>query len=253
MTRNLNFKEFGSGKQIIILHGLLGSLDNWVSIALKLSQNYKVTILDLPNHGRSYHSNTFSYYDMATSLNEFIKTKNINDPTIIGHSMGGKLAMQYVELFPKIVSSLVIVDVCNRVYDITRFNHVFEAIKKISSENVQSRKQASELIKEIVNSEGERNFILKNLKRDENGFSWTPNVNLLMNSISEISAAVEVKNIDIKTLFIKGQKSSYILDSDIAELKKTFSNFSIIEIPNAGHWVHAESPSHFVTSVKEWI
>ena len=74
-----------------------------------------------------------------------------------------------------------------------------------------------------------------------------------MNSISEISAAVEVKNIDIKTLFIKGQKSSYILDSDIAELKKTFSNFGIIEIPNAGHWVHAENPSHFVTSVKEWI
>ena len=93
----------------------------------------------------------------------------------------------------------------------------------------------------------------KNLKRDENGFSWTPNVNLLMNSISEISAAVEVKNIDIKTLFIKGQKSSYILDSDIVELKKTFSNFGIIEIPNAGHWVHAENPSHFVTSVKEWI
>ena len=78
MTRNLNFKEFGSGKQIIILHGLLGSLDNWVSIALKLSQNYKVTILDLPNHGRSYHSNTFSYYDMATSLNEFIKTRRKN-------------------------------------------------------------------------------------------------------------------------------------------------------------------------------
>ena len=253
MTRNLNFKEFGSGKQIIILHGLLGSLDNWVSIALKLSQNYKVTILDLPNHGRSYHSNTFSYYDMATSLNEFIKTKNIYKPTIIGHSMGGKLAMQYVELFPKIVSSLVIVDVCNRVYDTTRFNHVFEAIKKISSENVQSRKQASELIKEIVNSEGERNFILKNLKRDENGFSWTPNVNLLMNSISEISAAVEIKNIDIKTLFIKGQKSSYILDSDVAELKKTFSKFGIIEIPNAGHWVHAENPSHFVTSIKDWI
>ena len=161
--------------------------------------------------------------------------------------------MQYVELFPKMVSSLVIVDVCNRVYDTTRFNHVFEAIKKISSENVKSRKQASELIKGIVNSEGERNFILKNLKRDENGFSWTPNVNLLMNSISEISAAVEVKSIDIKTLFIKGQKSSYILDSDVAELKKTFSNFGIIEIPNAGHWVHAENPSHFVISVKDWI
>ena len=142
MTRNLNFKEFGSGKQIIILHGLLGSLDNWVSIALKLSQNYKVTILDLPNHGRSYHSNTFSYYDMATSLNEFIKTKNINEPTIIGHSMGGKLAMQYVELFPKIVSSLVIVDVCNRVYDTTRFNHVFEAIKKFLQKtfNLENRR-----------------------------------------------------------------------------------------------------------------
>ena len=80
-----------------------------------------------------------------------------------------------------------------------------------------------------------------------------PNVNLLMNSISQISAAVEFKNIDIKTLFIRGQKSSYILESDVAELKKTFSNFSLIEIPNAGHWVHAENPSNFVTSVKDWI
>ena len=254
MIEKLNFRQFGSGKDIIILHGLLGSLDNWISVAHKLASNYKVTILDLPNHGKSYHSDLFSYKEIAHSLNNFIKDKNILNPTIIGHSMGGKAALQYAELFPDSISKLIIVDVFNKEYDTERFSHIFKAISTISSSKFNSRKDANNLILEIIKSEGERNFILKNLKREGDNFSWQPNVNLLNKSIYEISSKINLKSkIDINTLFIKGQNSNYITDVDINELPNSFSDFNVVEVPNSGHWIHAENPSGFISTIKNFI
>ena len=254
MIQQLNFRQFGSGKDIIILHGLLGSLDNWVSIAHKLASNYKVTILDLPNHGKSYHSDLFSYKELANSLNYFIEKKNIINPSIIGHSMGGKVALQYAELYPKSISQMVIVDVFNREYDTNRFTHIFNAISVISSSNFNTRKEANDLIKEIILSDGERNFILKNLKRDGDGFSWYPNVDLLKKSIFEISSKIFLSSkVDINTLFIRGQSSNYITDEDINDLSNLFSDFKVVEVPNSGHWVHAENPSAFISSIENFI
>jgi|TARA_B100001059_G_C17786593_1_gene557502 pimeloyl-ACP methyl ester carboxylesterase len=254
MINQLNFRQLGSGKDIIILHGLLGSLDNWISVAHKLASNYKITILDLPNHGKSYHSDLFSYKEMADVLNNFIEKKNILNPTIIGHSMGGKVALQYAELFPKSISQLVVVDVFNKEYDTKRFAHIFKAISVISSSKFNSRKEANDLIKEIVVSEGERNFVLKNLKRNEDGFSWYPNVDLLNKSIFEISSKIHLTSkVDISTLFIKGQNSNYIMNEDIDGLPNLFSNFKVIEVPNSGHWVHAENPSAFISTIENFI
>ncbi len=254
MIDQLNFRQLGAGKDVIILHGLLGSLDNWVSVAHKLASNYRITILDLPNHGKSHHSDLFSYEEMAYSLNSFIKYHNILNPTIIGHSMGGKVALQYAELYHKSISQLVIVDVFNREYDTKRFTHIFKAISIISSSKFNSRKEADNLIKEVIKNEGERNFILKNLKRDVNRFSWYPNVELLQKSIFQISSKIKLTSkIDINTLFIKGQNSNYITAGDINDLPNLFSDFKIVEIPNSGHWVHAENPSNFISTLEEFI
>ena len=175
----LNYKTLGSGKPLVILHGLLGSLDNWLTVSKYLSKSYKVYIIDLPNHGKSYHSQLFSYEDMSNDIDSFFNKSGLANFSLLGHSMGGKLALKYTDMFEDKIDKLIIVDIANKSYRINRFDHIFKAMFSISLNNLKSRSDADNAISNLIKNEGERNFILKNLKRTADGFKWTPNIMLL--------------------------------------------------------------------------
>ena len=142
----LNYKIFGDGKPLVILHGLLGSLDNWVTVSKYLAKKYKVYIIDLPNHGKSYHTKYFSYENMANDLDSFFVEHGLTKFSLLGHSMGGKLALKYVDMFEDKIDKLILVDIANKNYEYTRFNHVFDAIFSISLNNLETRKDADSIV-----------------------------------------------------------------------------------------------------------
>jgi len=250
----INFKSYGEGKPVVILHGLLGSLDNWVSISKSLSENFKIIILDLPDHGKSSHTSKFSYKRIAEQLHFFFERNSLKNISIIGHSMGGKVGMKYADLFHKNIDKLIVVDITNKEYSSQRFDHIFLAINELKETKITSRSHADEISKKFIPNEAERNFILKNLKRKGDYFGWAPNINLLLNSISSISSEILLKSpIKNEVLFLKGAKSDYINNEDIDKLKDSFLNYKINEIPNSGHWVHAENSKGFINSVESFL
>ena len=247
----LNYNEFGEGKTIVILHGLLGSLGNWVSLAKVLSERFHVILVDLPNHGQSHHTDHFSYESMAKEVSFLLKHNELCNINLIGHSMGGKVAMKYAELFSDNTSKLVIVDIANRNYKSNKFTHIFDGISSLNLSDIKSRVDADKLIKSFVPNLGERNFLLKNLKREEGTFKWSPNIHLLKSSLDKISSKINIKNkILTDTLFLKGEKSNYI---NKADSMSDFLQFNIIEIKNSGHWLHADNPKEFLKEVVDFI
>ena len=200
-------------KKILITGGcgFIGSnLTNYL-----INKGYKVYIIDLPNHGKSYYTQNFSYESMSYDLDSFFTQNGLSNFSILGHSMGGKLALKYIDMFEDKIDKLIIVDIANKAYRSNRFEHVFEAIYSISLDKIKSRTEADSLISPIIKNEGERNFILKNLKRTPDGFEWCPNINLLHKKLSEISAKINLSRmIKKKTLFLLGENSNYFDDKD---------------------------------------
>ena len=250
----LNYKTLGSGKPLVILHGLLGSLDNWVTVSKYLSKSYKVYIIDLPNHGKSYHSQGFSYEDMSNDIDSFFNKSGLTNFSLLGHSMGGKLALKYTDMFEDKIDKLIIVDIANKSYGINRFDHIFKAMFSISLNNLKSRSDADNAISNLIKNEGERNFILKNLKRTADGFKWNPNIMLLHRTLSDISSKINLRRkVKNNTLFLLGENSNYFNVEDENNLSDEFENYSIKKIQNSGHWVHAENPKDFITSVLDFL
>jgi len=251
---DLNFKVLGSGKPVVIFHGLLGSLDNWITIARTLSSKYKVILVDLPNHGKSYHTKKFSYQQMSEKVHKLFLSLNLSSLSIIGHSMGGKLAIKYVDNYSSFVEKAVIVDIANKNYSSNRFNYIFNGINETNLSSFKSRSEINEAISDFISDIGERNFVLKNLKRIDSGFEWSPNIILLQKSLIEISSKVKLRSkIFNETLFLFGQNSQYYNSDDIKNLSIDFENFNIKIISNSGHWIHAENPSDFLSSVDNFL
>jgi len=248
----LNFKKFGQGFPLIILHGFLGSLDNWQSIAKKLASNFEVYIIDQRNHGKSPHSNDFSYQLLAEDLFQFFKNNHISKANIIGHSMGGKTAMQLALLHPEMVEKLVVVDIAPSEYE-DGHSDVFKALLAADVEHATSREQVLKVLNENLNGDTTTvGFLMKSLSRNESGehFEWKFNLPALIKNYDKISGIVTgEKPFTGSTLFIKGEKSNYINSSNYAEITQLFPNHQLLEIPGAGHWVHADKPQEFVDAV----
>ena len=185
---------------------------------------------------------------------KIIYKKKISRFSIIGHSMGGKVAIKYADLYPSNLDKLVIVDISNKYYKTERFNHIFKAIFSIDLKKINSRSEASIIVSSLIKNVGERNFILKNITRNGNVFSWLPNIKLLASSIEKISERIDIKSqIKVETLFLKGENSIYIDKSDRITLNNDFYKYSLKEVKNSGHWIHAENPTDFLTEVRSFI
>ncbi len=247
---SLNFKILGKGEPLLILHGLLGSLDNWISIAKELSGHFQVILIDLPDHGKSPHSDHFSYQKIAEQVNDFMIKNKILKFSIMGHSMGGKVAVKLVDLFEENINKLIVVDIINREYSSSRFNHIFDAFNHVKIDTLTSRNEADALFRNYISNEGERNFILKNLKRTDSGFHWAPNIKLLNFSLDSISSKIILsKKISAETLFLMGENSNYFSELDLESLSDDFKNYKISRVSNSGHWVHAENPIEFIKNI----
>jgi pimeloyl-ACP methyl ester carboxylesterase len=245
----LFYRQLGQGKPLVILHGLFGFSDNWQTHAKKLAAYYEVTLVDLRNHGHSGWSDEFSYALMVQDLHELLTDLGIQKPILLGHSMGGKLAMHFDQTYPNSIEKLLVVDMGVKAYP-PHHAHILAAIHAIDLTKMSARSEAEAILKTFVESEGIRQFLLKNLYWEEKGkLAWRVNFPVLEASMTEILSALPAKESFTPTLFIRGLLSNYILDDDIPVLESYFPDSQLASIPNAGHWVHAEAPEAFLDAV----
>ena len=245
----LHSKIIGSGNNhIIILHGLLGMGDNWKSVANKLSndKSFCIHLIDQRNHGKSFHSEKMNYDLMVDDLHNYLKHNSIDKCFLVGHSMGGKTAINFSMTHPEYLNKLIIVDIAPKKYE-PKFNYLFQALQSLNLCNYSSRKEIEVELTKNVSEESLVFFLLKNIGRDSNNkFFFKANINVLhQNLIVLMEKLIIHDKILIDTIFLKGEKSAYINENDVVLIKDRFPNSKIISIPNSGHWVHAENPEYF--------
>lgn len=250
----LNFKKLGSGQPLLILHGLFGSLDNWMSLAKHWSQQYEVWLIDQRNHGQSPHSEEFNYSAMADDLLEFLEEHSIKDPFIIGHSMGGKTAMEFAVQHPELVKKLMVVDIAPVKYQVHHYA-ILEALNSLDLKEIKSRKEAEEKLEKSIDEIGVRLFLLKNLYwKESEKLAWRFNLEVIEKNIIPISEwNISSGKYNGPCLFVKGSNSNYILPSYASQIEEKFPNYELHEIKNAGHWVHAEAPKEFVAAIESFM
>lgn len=245
----LHYKQFGTGKPMVILHGLFGFSDNWLTHAKKFSEYFEVTVVDLRNHGHSPWSDAFSYALMVEDLHELFMDLNITKPILLGHSMGGKVAMHFDRLHPNFLEKLIIVDMGVKAYA-PHHAHILAAIHAIDLTQLTARSQAEAVLRSFIDSDGVRQFLLKNLYWEEKGkLAWRVNFPVLEASMPEILSALPSNESFTPALFIRGLLSNYILDEDFEHIENFYPDAQFASIPNAGHWVHAEAPEAFLDEV----
>ncbi len=243
----LAYKQYGqSGSpKLLILHGLFGMLDNWHMQAQRFANHFEVFTLDLRNHGRSPHCNEMDYTLMAQDVADFCSAHGLTNIHLLGHSMGGKTAMQFAVDHPQLLSSLLIADIAPKAYSPAHVKY-FEAFRAIPFQDITSRKEADEAFAKYENNPAIRLFLLKNLEKAENGYRLKFNLEGIFNAYKTISGEVSIPYpIQIPTLFLKGALSNYINESDEWDISQQFVNAKFVTIPAAGHWLHAENPDAF--------
>lgn len=240
---DLYFREFGQGEPVVILHGLFGFSDNWQTIAKALAEHRLVITPDLRNHGRSPKAPTHSYPEMAEDLKTFLEQHWIFTTNLIGHSMGGKVAMQFALHHPDMVDRLVVVDIAPGP---ATDNHsaIFQALLALDLSQISNRQEAEAFLKKQIPDPGTLQFLLKNISRSAEGrYSWKMNLPVLWKEYPRILDGVDGPPFDKPALFVRGANSKYIQDSDLPAIKKLFPRAEIVTIEGAGHWVHADEPN----------
>jgi esterase len=254
----LFFREYkpahDTGKQpIVILHGLFGSSDNWLTQAKIFSSEHQVYTVDQRNHGQSPHDDAWDYHTMVDDLNEFFEDHKIENAVLIGHSMGGKTAMNFVLAHPDKVDKLIVVDISPRYYDLEHYT-ILEGLNAMNLETITSRNEADAQLAKYVPESDVRQFLLKNLQRkSEGGFSWKINLPVISGKLGNIGVDLLYPGtFDSPTLFIRGKKSRYVPDTDWPRILEVFPNAEL-ETMDTGHWVQAEKPQEFVDVVTRWL
>lgn len=240
----LNYEVLGSGEPVVLLHGLFGDLDNLKTLGRDLSDHYQVILIDARNHGDSFHSDHMNYADMADDLARTLDHLNIEAAHIVGHSMGGKLAMEFALSYPDRAQSIIAADISPVAYD-PKHRHILDALKAIDLRKVGNRADADKQLAQHIETRGVRQFLLKNLRRDDNGYQWRINLETLDSCYAEISGAVREGHYDGPILFIKGGDSNYLMNEHADAIKRRFSDIEIKIIEGTGHWLHAEKPRIF--------
>lgn len=250
----LNHRILGQGPPIIILHGLFGSLDNWMSMGRLLAKNHTVYLADLRNHGGSFHKDEFNYQVMADDLKNLVESANLNYFSIIGHSMGGKVGMFYAAEYQQSIKHLIVVDIGPKYYPV-HHQKILDGLSAIDPAKLTDRGQADLLLSSFIPESGIRQFLLKNLKRNSGGsFEWKMNLPAIREQIENVGEELTSHAvIKVPSLFIRGALSDYISDQDIDRIKLQFPAFKVKTIPQSGHWVHAEAPQDFFQTVEDFL
>ena len=255
MPELLHSKIIGKGKPLLILHGLLGMGDNWITMARRYAEGgFEVHLIDQRNHGKSFHSDEMNYEVMLDDLHNYIAYYQLDSFGLLGHSMGGKTAMYYATNYPQAVDKLIVVDIAPKYYP-PHHRFIFKALNKIKPEEFTGRKAIEAVLQTDIETPAIRQFLMKNLARQKNhSFYWKANLPVLEASLEELGKALPVSTVyEKETCFIKGKKSPYIQPEDRFLIRTHFPQAEIIEIPKAGHWVHAEQPELFFTKTFSFL
>ena len=249
----LNYKKFGEGIPVVILHGLFGSLDNWQTFGKQLAERFEVYLVDLRNHGHSPHSDDFSYELMAEDLKTFFDENFLRGVYLVGHSMGGKAAMFLTQQQASLIDKLVIVDIGPKYYE-PHHSQIINGLQSVDLDIVKTRGAVDEILSQKVPELGVRQFLLKNLYWKEKGqLAWRMNLEVIAQKIEEVGKKLPDGEINVETLFIKGGKSNYIKENDEDLILSQFTKAQIENIENAGHWVHAEAPQEMQKTLVDFF
>lgn len=249
----LNYKIQGEGEAVILMHGLFGALDNLSALARHLSDSYRVISVDLANHGKSIHYQDISYGSMANDVLELLDELTLDKVSLVGHSMGGKVAMELALRYPQRVNTLVVADIAPVAYD-NRHYQVFDALNSVKLSELQNRKQAQQTIEQAGIDIGTSQFLLKNLVKSADGFQWRCNLAGLERAYPQIIGGQQAQGqYHGPTLFIKGESSDYILPEHRPAIMQLFPLANAKVIQGTGHWLHAEKPAAFNKIVINFI
>lgn len=268
----LFFREEGKeGKNIVIVHGLYGSSDNWLTVGKKLGVNHHIYLIDQRNHGHSPNSDIHTYEAMKEDLAEFFGKHNLTKAIVIGHSMGGKTAMMFAADYPELTEKLVVVDIAPKDYfglgensQYYQHQHILQTLMEVQNncDQFKSRDDIAKFLKIKLDSKELVQFLLKSVYRDkETGqFRCRLNIDILNDSLDEIISGVNeryfsdrIPILNYPVLFIKGEKSGYIQEDDLSLIRKIYPEVQIKRIPQAGHWLHAEQPKLFMEALQSFI
>lgn len=251
----LHTKIIGSGKPIIILHGLFGMLDNWNGIAKQLStKGIACILMDLRNHGHSPWSDEFSYEAMCDDVLETIAQLELNNYVLAGHSMGGKVAMQMAAHKPAGLNALCVMDIAPRYYA-PHHEHIIDALYRADVSHIKSRKEAETNMKPYIADNGTLQFLLKNLYwKNQDQLGWRFNLDVIARNIEEVGKNFTFRNaLDTPALFMRGQLSLYINSEDVEHIQQLFTTVKITTIPHAGHWIHADQPEVVINELESFV
>jgi esterase len=251
----LHFSTLSSGKPLVVLHGLFGSGKNWQSQARQFANQFKVFTVDLRNHGQSFHADEMNYSIMAEDVAQLLYRLELSACDILGHSMGGKVAMTLALQNPDLVARLIVADIA----PVTYFHHYDDLIDPLLAlplETIDSRAQADQLLRQNIPEDQLRAFLLQNLVRESTGWRWRVNWSVIQRDMEWLTGFGNLPQdwlIDLPVLFIRGANSDYVSETEIAVIEQHFSNYRLETIEAAGHWLHAEKPGTFNRLVLEFL
>ena len=250
----LAYQAYGAGEPLVILHGLFGSRDNWHTLSRKLGERYRVFAVDQRNHGDSPHSDRFDYDVMAEDLRAFVEQHGLQHANLLGHSMGGKTAMQFALRYPAYVARLIVADIAPKSYP-AHHDDMFEAMCALDLPALRTRQELDAALAPRVPDMATRQLIMKNVARNDNGtFTWKLNLDAIQQNYGAIVGNIEGEGPFLKpTLFIRGEHSDYVQDSDEPAIRKLFPHAQIVTVQGAGHWIHAEKPAEFLRIVEDFL
>ena len=254
ISANLNFQSYGSGHPLIILHGLFGSLDNCRTFAKDMGNTLRVFIPDLRNHGRSPRHDVFNYPVMADDLKLFMEQQQISSAYLMGHSMGGKVAMQFAETYPRKIDKLIVADIAPRAYP-PWHSYIFDALLPLDLSLFSSRKEIDRAIAPKIECLPLRMLLLKNVMRDKNRtFRWKIHLEAIHRNYNEIGKAPTLtRKFRQPAMFVKGGQSDYIRPEDEERIRQFYPNAQMTVIENANHWLHVDDPRAFFRAVWDFL
>ncbi len=251
----LHSNILGSGSPLLILHGFLGMGDNWKTLGKRFSKlGFEVHLIDQRNHGRSPHSENFSYEHLSNDLLQYCTEHRLDKLNLLGHSMGGKTVMQFACTHPNMVKNLIVADISPKYYA-PHHQDILNSLQALDFSEIKSRSDADNELKKYIPDTGTRLFLLKNLyRKTPTEFSLRINLKTLSEKVIEIGKALP-NNFIFKgnTLFLKGSYSNYILENELLIIQNHFPNYKLATISNAGHWLHAENPDSLFEYIKSFL
>lgn len=252
----LAYRKYGSGQPLLILHGLFGQSDNWNTLAKRFSENnFEVYTIDQRNHGLSPHSDEWNFDAMASDIREFIDEHQLEYPVLMGHSMGGKAAMTFALNYDGILDKLIVSDIAPTQYP-AHHNEVIKALQAVDFNQTKTRKEVEQILLEYIADYGTRQFLLKNIYWEDSKnerMNWRFNLSVIAQKYEEIMIEVVDKTSNVNTLFVRGEKSSYISEEDRGGIEKRFPHYKLVTVPGSGHWIHAEKPDLFYNEIMNFI